>query len=112
MTGSYIPTQTAAEVGANPVQVIDRYTIKVARPVPRAHARGFVHGRFLRLKNFLLQNGAILRNAAQIGNGRNMRADRNPLNMRHSSERSGTHDERSSVLLRYPFLVIGCREEN
>jgi hypothetical protein len=50
--GSYIPTQTAAEVGANPVQVIDRYTIKVARPVPRAHARGFVHGRFLRLKNF------------------------------------------------------------
>src|SRR6266446_3371515 len=28
VTGSYIPTQTAAEVGANPVQVIDRYTIE------------------------------------------------------------------------------------
>jgi len=33
-----------------------------------AHARGFVHGCFLRLKNLLLQNGAILRNAARIGN--------------------------------------------
>jgi iron complex outermembrane recepter protein len=28
VTGSYIPTQTAAEVGVNPVQVIDRYTIE------------------------------------------------------------------------------------
>src|SRR5213075_2632123 len=28
VTGSQIPTQTAAEVGANPVQVIDRYTIE------------------------------------------------------------------------------------
>src|SRR6184192_1175469 len=28
VTGSYIPTQTAAEVGPNPVQVIDRYTIE------------------------------------------------------------------------------------
>jgi iron complex outermembrane receptor protein len=28
VTGSYIPTQTAAEVGANPVQVIDRDTIE------------------------------------------------------------------------------------
>src|SRR6478735_8987669 len=27
VTGSQIPTQTAAEVGANPVQVIDRHTI-------------------------------------------------------------------------------------
>ncbi|MDQ6764941.1 MAG: hypothetical protein M3Z22_02415 [Verrucomicrobiota bacterium] len=28
VTGSYIPTETAAEVGPNPVQVIDRYTIE------------------------------------------------------------------------------------
>src|SRR5947209_5586776 len=28
VTGSYIPTQTAAEVGPNPVQVVDRYTIE------------------------------------------------------------------------------------
>src|SRR5436190_18900714 len=28
VTGSQIPTQTAAEVGPNPVQVIDRYTIE------------------------------------------------------------------------------------
>ena len=49
VTGSYIPTQTAAEVGANPVQVIDRYTIEksgernteeLLRNLPVANANG------------------------------------------------------------------------
>lgn len=49
VTGSYIPTQTAAEVGANPVQTIDRSTIERAgernteellRNLPIANANG------------------------------------------------------------------------
>ena len=49
VTGSQIPTQTAAEVGANPVQVIDRYTIEksgernteeLLRNLPVANANG------------------------------------------------------------------------
>src|SRR5438309_5210482 len=49
VTGSYIPAQTAAEVGANPVQVIDRYTIEksgernteeLLRNLPVANANG------------------------------------------------------------------------
>ena len=49
VTGSQIPTQTAAEVGANPVQIIDRYTIdrsgernteELLRNLPVANANG------------------------------------------------------------------------